>query len=70
VKVIGANTGGIPEVINSKVGALFQSENHVDLADKLRNFENKYSREKIRNHFENVFSYEKIGQQIAELYYD
>lgn len=70
VKVIGANIGGIPEVINSEVGALFQSENHLDLADKLRNFEYKYSREKITNHFENVFSYGKIGQQIVEFYYE
>jgi glycosyltransferase involved in cell wall biosynthesis len=68
VKVIGSNTGGIPEVINSAVGAVFENQNHEDLASKLRNFDYSYSPEIVRDHFNENFSYEIVGNQIANLY--
>lgn len=68
IKVVGSNIGGIPEVIHSEVGEIFQSENYQELAKIIRNFDYSYSREKVKSHFKAKFSYEVVGKQIAKLY--
>lgn len=68
IKVVGSNIGGIPEVIDSEVGEIFQSENSQDLANIIRNFDYSYSHEEVKSHFKANFSYEVIGKQIGNLY--
>ena len=54
--VLGANIGGIPELINETNGMLFESRNVADL------------KEKIEQMFATVFDYKKIAEQAQQRY--
>lgn len=70
VKVLGSTVGGIPEVINSHTGMVFENGNAQDLAAKLLSFDKYYQRNSVLNHFDETFSYRIVARQVNQVYED
>lgn len=68
IKVIGSAIGGIPEVITSESGFVFESGNSRDLANKLLSFNKNYSRGAILDHFANNFNYSSVARKVEAVY--
>ena len=67
--VISTNVGGINEVVNSTNGVLLDSNNQLDLAKAILNFDkNNYNPIKIRENIVNNFSNEVIGRKLDLIY--
>jgi glycosyltransferase involved in cell wall biosynthesis len=68
IKVIGSDIGGIPEVITAETGKTFQSGNHLELSDRLLEFDYNYSKQHIKSYFDSNFSYSVVGKQLNDFY--
>lgn len=69
-KVLGSSVGGIPEVINSNTGMVFENGNAQDLATKLLSFDKRYLRDTVLDYFFETFSYRNVARQINHVYED
>jgi len=69
--IIATSVGGIPEIINEKVGILVKPKNAEALSNAifymLENIQN-YSKEKIAFYACKQFSYESVGKQFDKIY--
>ena len=69
--IIATSVGGIPEIINEKVGILVKPKDAEALSNAifymLENIQN-YSKEKIASYACKQFSYESVGKQFDKIY--
>ena len=68
IKILGSDVGGIPEVVSTVTGDLFQCGNHHALSRKLLDFDFDYSRDEVISFFESNFSYKNVGEKISNFY--
>ena len=69
--VVAPRTGGLPEIIQSFCGELFEPGNIADLVEKLRlvlDNEGKYPPEQISTYASREFSHASIGQKFSNIY--
>ncbi len=70
--VITSDSGGFPDFINNRVGALFNSDDHQDLCDKIiEGLEKDYKEEKGEyavKYANNNFSWSRVIDEVLEVY--
>jgi len=69
--VIGTNSGGIPDIINDKVGMLFEEENHEELARKIMDILNKkvsFNRAYNAKYAKEKYSQDNFSNNLIEIY--
>ena len=68
LKVIGAKTGGITELMNEMNFSTFEINNYIDLAGLLLDLDINYDRESIKKIAKLSVGYSVVANQMHELY--
>lgn len=69
--VIASNIGGLTDIVNEKVGFLFESENEIDLANKINLILNKkviFDKTIISKYAKKNFSQDQYTEQLINIY--
>lgn len=69
--VIGSNEGGIPDIINNKIGMLIEKEDYKELATNVKKIINKeviFKRKEISNYIKKEYSQDKLIKKLIEIY--
>lgn len=69
--VIASNIGGLTDIVNEKVGFLFESENEIDLANKINLILNKdviFDKAIIYKYAKENFSQDQYTEQLINIY--
>lgn len=69
--VIGANSGGIPDIITEETGILFEPENYEELAIKIKQALNKeitFNKDNIAEYAKENYSQDKFIGQLISIY--
>ena len=69
--VIATNQGGLPEIINERVGTIIEAEDYVALEKEISNIlnkEKKFNEQELVNYAKNNYSQDLLINKVIETY--